>query len=108
MIFVQMKWWWTAAHAVSEFYRQLKKTEFKKIKANSESMRLLYHIGKKIHLSEKDIADITKLATKFMYNDKQSLISASARAKKWKAMRTKTILGFPPDEDSFLQHFLAN
>ena len=58
MIFVQMKCWWTAAHAVSEFYRQLKKTEFKKIKANSESMRLLYHIGKKKYIWVKKILQI--------------------------------------------------
>ena len=29
-----------------------------------------------------------------------------ARAKKWKAMKTKTTLGLTQDEDSFCQHLL--
>ena len=48
------------------FYRQSKKTVFKKIQANTESRRLLYRIGrKKKHLNEKDIAEIIKFVTKF-------------------------------------------
>lgn len=62
----------TVADAVSSFDPQSKKTVFKIIQANSESRRLLYHIRRKKHLSEKDIADVTKFLTKFLYNDKQS------------------------------------
>ena len=88
-------------------YRQLKKTVFKKIQANFESRCLLYHIGRKKHFSEKDIADITKFVTKFMHNDKQSSTFEQARAKKWEAMKVKTTLGFLPDENFFCQHLLC-
>ena len=88
----------TVADVVSSFDPQSKKTVFKIIQANSESRRLLYHIRRKKHLSEKDIADVTKFLTKFLYNDKQSSTLAQARAKKWKVMKTKTTLGFPPDK----------
>ena len=88
-------------------YRQLKKTVFKKIQANFESRCLLYHIGRKKHFSEKDIADIIKFVTKFMHNDKQSSTFEQARAKKWEAMKVKTTLGFLPDENFFCQHLLC-
>ena len=94
------------ADAVSGFYRKSKKTVFQKIQANSESRHLLYHIGGKKHLSEKDIADITKSMTKFTYNYKQSSTLVQARANKWKVMKTKTALGLTRDEDSFRQHLL--
>ena len=97
----------TGADTVSVFYHQSKKTMLKKIQANSESRCLLYYTGRKKHLSKNDIADITTFATKFMYNDKQSSTLAQARAKNWKAMKTKCYLGLPPDEDSFHQHLLC-
>ena len=81
----------TGADAVSGFYRQSKKTVFKKIHAKSESRHLLYHIGRKKHLSEKDISDVTNFVTKLMHNDKQS---------------STLVQGLPPDEDSFHQHLL--
>ena len=42
-----------------------------------------------------------------MYNDKQSSTLAQARAKNWKAMKTKSYLGLPPDEDSLHEHLLC-
>ena len=43
---------------------------------------------------------------KFKYNDKQSSTLVQARAKKWKAMKTKTAFWLTRDEDSFRQHLL--
>ena len=37
---------------------------------------------------------------------KASLTISQARSKKWKAMKNKTTLRLPPDEDSFVQHLL--
>ena len=47
---------------------------FKKINGNSESRRLLYHIEKKQHLSEKDVVDITKFVTNFMSSVQSSTL----------------------------------
>ena len=60
----------TVADAVSSFHRQSKKSVFKKVNANSESRQLLYNIGRKEHLNEEDITNVTKFIIRFMYNDK--------------------------------------
>ena len=44
----------TGADAFSVFYRQSKKKVFKMLCTNSESRPLLYNIGRKEHLNERD------------------------------------------------------
>ena len=57
-------------------------------------------------LSEEDIKKCSMFLINFIYADKTSLTISQARSKKWKAMKNKTTLRLPPDEDSFEQHLL--
>ena len=57
-------------------------------------------------LSEEDIKKCSMFLINFIYADKTSLTISQARSKKWKAMKNKTTLRLPPDEDSFKQHLL--
>ena len=57
-------------------------------------------------LSEEDIKKCSMFLINFIYADKTSLTISQARSKKWKAMKNKTTLRLPLEEDSFEQHLL--
>ena len=66
----------------------------------------LQNLGMYDILSEEDIKKCSMFLINFIYADKTILTISQARGKKWKAMKNKTTLRLPPDEDSFEQHLL--
>ena len=57
-------------------------------------------------LSEEDINKCSMFLINFIYADNTSHTISEARVKTWRAMKNKTTLRLPPDEDSFEQHLL--
>ena len=99
----------TGADEVSGFYRHSKKTIYekvKKVKKVKKPNNSLQNLGMYDILSEEDIKKCSMFLINFIYADKTILTISQARGKKWKAMKNKTTLRLPPDEDSFEQHLL--
>ena len=94
----------TGADAVSGFYEHSKKAVYEKVKKIEEAQQLISNLGRNDTLYDEDIKKCSTFLINFMYADKSSRTIAEARAKKWRAMKNKTTLRLPPDEDSFIQH----
>ena len=96
----------TGADAVSGFYGHSKKPIYEKVKKSEEAKQLITNLEMYDILSEEDIKKSSMFLINFIYPDKTSLTISQARSKKRKAMKNKTTLRLPPDEDSFVQHLL--
>ena len=95
----------TGSDHTSVFYGVGKKMVSDCVSKSAEARNLLISCDTSLNLTDKAIADMSKFVIKYVYNNKNSITSAAARAAKWRCQKIKSITRMIPDLESSLHQF---
>ena len=95
----------TGSDHTSAFYGVGKKVVADRVSKSAEARNLLISCGASLDLTDEAIADMSTFVTKYVYNDKNSITPAAARAAKWRCQKIKSITRMIPDSESLLHQF---
>ena len=87
----------TGSDHTSAFYGVGKKVVADRVSKYDEAKNLLISCGASLDLTDEAIADMSTFVIKYVYNDKNSITSAAARAAKWRCQKIKSITRMIPD-----------
>ena len=84
----------------------VKLSVYNKVAKSPMARRQLLHCGDSLDLKEVVLEDLFKFTRLVIYGDTESSTMSEARTAKWRMMKKKSFLRFPPDADSIRQHCL--